>query len=265
MQQADRFAAYLATLDVAVSDPTFAFLVEVIRSHQARLAFTSIGPQLGDDLPLDLDSVFNRVVTRKRGGYCFEHNLLLFDVLVALGFECRLLMARVVLHGDDAPLDHRVTLVTLPDGDAIVDVGMGWPSPTVPVPMSGDVTGDGWRSFRIVESRPGHFTMQSSRGVDWKSLYRFELHEYGDVDCEVAHFFTSRSPESQFTQHVIASLSMPGEIRSLRDATYQVITPDSTVDTAVTDATHLRVLLASELGVAVTSDEADRLWRSASS
>lgn len=235
-------------------------LADLIGRHLAVFPFTSIGPRLGDDLPLDPDEVFERIVVRRRGGYCFEHNSLFFRVLGALGFERRLVLARVVIRTDDPPLDHRTTLVSLPDGDVLADVGFGWQTPHLPVPMSGAEVGSQWRRFRIAQVQPSRWELQLLGPDGWASRYRFDLHEYGDIDCAVGHFYCSRNPEMPFVNTLIASLLLDGEARSLRDDVYQVMTPDDTRAQEVSGADELRRILAEELGTRVTASEAATLW-----
>ena len=92
----------------------------------ATFAFGSVGPRLGDELPLDIKSLFDRLVVRRRGGYCFEQNGLFYEVLDELGYAPRLYLARVI-HGQDIHpgLTHRISLVTYGGTDYVVDVGFG--------------------------------------------------------------------------------------------------------------------------------------------
>lgn len=127
---------YLRALGLDRGEPTLELLSRIARAHVASFAFTSVGPRLGDELPLDVSSIFDRIVVRRRGGYCFEHNALLFEVLEELGYTVRLQLARVIHNRDCHPgLTHRVTLVDSPGGRLLVDVGYGPLGPTHPVPM----------------------------------------------------------------------------------------------------------------------------------
>ena len=65
---------YLDVVGIERSAPTMALLEELTRRHVARFPFASIGPQLGDDLPLDVEALFDRIVVRRRGGYCLRSN-----------------------------------------------------------------------------------------------------------------------------------------------------------------------------------------------
>ena len=253
--------AYLAALGLERSAPTPGLLAEVIRRHVATFAFTSIGPQLGDDLPLAHASLHDRIVVRRRGGYCFEQNGLLFEVLQDLGYDCRLVLARVLLSGNRHPgLTHRITVVALDGIDHVVDVGFGAPGPHLPVPFDGTEVGSAWRRFRVVEPRAGHWHMQDQAEGEWRSLYRFELLEYGPSDCEVGHFYSHRHPKAAFVTALVASVIREDEVRSLRNRDYWVMTPEGVRQQQVVDAQGLRRLLADDFGVQVTLDEADRLF-----
>jgi N-hydroxyarylamine O-acetyltransferase len=72
---------YLSALGLQRSAPSMALLKNIMRLHLATFPFASIGPRLGESLPLDLPSLHDRIVVRKRGGYCFEQNGLAYEVL----------------------------------------------------------------------------------------------------------------------------------------------------------------------------------------
>ena len=140
MERSELTAAYLADLGLVAGPPTPALLAEIQRRHIAAFAFTSVGPRLGDALPLDPVEIHDRIVVRRRGGYCFEHNGLLFEVLSDLGYQPRLILGRVLLSGNPHPgLTHRISVVDLDGVPHVVDVGFGAPGPHLPVPLGGEV------------------------------------------------------------------------------------------------------------------------------
>lgn len=257
----DLAPAYLDALGLAPDDPSRDLLAEIVRRHVAELAFTSVGPRLRDELPLDPHALFDRIVVRRRGGYCFEHNGLIFEVLRDLGYEPRLVLARVLINGNPDPaLTHRISVVELDGVPHVVDVGFGAPGPHLPVPLTGGEVGSAWRRFRVTEARPGHWHMQARTGDGWQSLYRFELLEYGQSDCEVGHFYSHRHPRASFVNTLVASVIRDDEVRSLRDAEFRVIRADGEEVTRVASPGQLVDLLATQLGVRVTPEEAVRLY-----
>lgn len=259
MDRSELTDAYLADLGLERDDPTPGLLAEIQRRHVAAFAFTSVGPRLGDPLPLDPAELFDRIVVRRRGGYCFEQNGLLFDVLTELGYQPRLILGRVLLSGNPHPgLTHRISIVELDGVQHVVDVGFGAPGPHVPVPLGGEVVGSSWRRFRVVELRPGHWTMQTPTGDEWLSLYRFELLEYGASDCEVGHFYSHRHPQASFVNRLVAAVIRDDEVRSLQDRDYRVYRADGEEQHLIADD-ELAALLAEAFDVRVTDAEAARL------
>lgn len=254
---------YLEGMGLNAQSPSLEYLAQIVRSHLGTYAFSSIGPRLGEDLPLDLESVTDRVVRRRRGGYCFEHNLLIKSALDDLGFTCALRLARVMLHDDNPLLDHRVTIVSLPDGEYLVDVGFGYPSPEVPLPMNGAEAGNDWHRYRVVAGEhalPIEYVVEAEQGDTWKPQYGFADTEYTERDCELGHFYSRCHPDAPFVNYLVASRNLDNEIRSLRGREYRLITPSGMTTTALLNAAELRHALASELDVHVTQDEATRLW-----
>jgi N-hydroxyarylamine O-acetyltransferase len=258
VERAEIADRHLAALGLARDRPRLPYLEEITRRHVATFAFSSVGPRLGDDLPLDAASLLDRIVVRRRGGYCFEQNGLLFEVLSDLGFRVRLLLARVVNNQDVHPgLTHRITLVELDEGPFVADVGFGPLGPPRPVPMPPAEDASG---FRVVERRPGEFHMQSRVEGEPFSLYRFELATYGPSDCEVGHFYSHRHPDAVFVNNLVASRILDAEIRSLRNRDYWVLRPGGDVRTRVDSPRALRILLEEELGVHVSDNESRRLF-----
>ncbi|MBI1379353.1 MAG: hypothetical protein GC157_18025 [Frankiales bacterium] len=259
MDRSELTTAYLAALGLDGAERGPGLLPEVVRRHVATLAFTSVGPRLGDPLPLAPEELLDRIVVRRRGGYCFEHNGLVHEVLDELGLRPRLCLGRVLLSGNPHPgLTHRINVVELDGTPHVVDVGFGAPGPHLPVPLGGAVVGSSWRSFRVVELRPEHWTMQKLEDGDWTSLYRFELLEYGQSDCEIGHFWSHRHPSASFVNRFVASLILDDEVRSLQDREYRVVRATGEQRRSVPDH-ELRDLLADELDVRVTEEEAARL------
>ncbi len=252
---------YLQALEIESAPPSFEFLSVLITRHIATLSFSSIGVRLHDDLPLDLPAVFDRIVLRRRGGYCFEQNALLFEVLQELGFDVEIKLARVIYGRDYLPgLTHRITIVTLDQRPFVVDVGFGPNGPTSPIPLLEEqAEGSEWK-HRVHEFREGEFHMQSRKPEGPYSLYRFDLGQYGPSDCEISHFYSQHHPEATFVNNLVVSRILHDEIRSLRNNTYMTIRPEGEVVTMVNDSHQLHNLLSNELGVEVSEAESLRLF-----
>lgn len=252
---------YLDALGLQRSTPTLAFLSEITARHVAQFAFCSVGPRLGDELPLDAESLYSRIVLRRRGGYCFEQNGLLFEVLAELGFQVTLYLARVIYDQETHPgLTHRITVVDLDGERHLVDVGFGPLGPRMPISFSGEVSREAERSFRVFPRLAGELHVQTLQDGKWFSLYRFELVRYGPADCELGHFYSHRHPDAAFVRNLVASRILPAEVRSLRNREYWVMTGTGDHKRDVRDPAHLRQLLDEEFDIQVTAAECDDLF-----
>ncbi len=252
---------YLRALDLYGRELDLSFLRDVVARHVATFAFSSVGVQLGEDLPLDFESLFDRIVTRRRGGYCFEQNGLLYEILEVLGFSPELYLARVIYNQDTHPgLTHRISIVDYEGRRYVLDVGFGPLGPRVPIPMSGEETQDGDKVFRITQKKTGEYHVQVLKDGDFYSLYRFELASYGPADCRLGHFYSHRHPDASFVNHLVVSRLLAKETRVLRDLEYKVITWKNTVTETVATPHQLTDILVDEFGIQVTNTEGQQLY-----
>lgn len=112
-------------------DPNFDTLDKLTLLHQYAIPFETVTLHRGGMRPcLDVDVVFDKVVTRRLGGYCFELNKLFMELLLTLGFNARPVLCRAVRGRDSRmPINHRGMIVHLEEGSCSVDVGFGGPMP----------------------------------------------------------------------------------------------------------------------------------------
>ncbi len=118
-----RTAAYLARVGVSRrSAPGGVELRDLQRRHLQSVPFENLAIHLNGPLSLSVDDLFDKVVTRRRGGLCYELNGLFAALLTSLGYEVTLLGGRVYgPRGLGPPFDH---LALLGNG-WLVDVGFG--------------------------------------------------------------------------------------------------------------------------------------------
>ncbi|HET8715978.1 MAG TPA: arylamine N-acetyltransferase, partial [Holophagaceae bacterium] len=134
--------AYLARIGYAGGlSPDLPTLTALHEAHALAVPFENLAIQMGEGVRIDLASLQDKLVRRRRGGYCFEQNGLFLAVLRALGFAVDPFEARVRF-GTDAvlPRTHMLLRVRLPEGDFLADVGFGGQGVRRPVPLDGTVS-----------------------------------------------------------------------------------------------------------------------------
>lgn len=200
--------------------PTFGTLAQIHLRHTEAIPFENLNPFLKWPVRLDAQSLEQKLIREGRGGYCFEHNLLLRHALDALGFQTTGLAARVLWNrakGEPAPRTHMLLLVDLNDRAYIADVGFGGLALTAPLRLDPGVEQrTPHESFRLAKSG-GVFTLHAKIREDWRALYRFDLQEQQDVDYELANWYASTHPQSPFVTELIVSRQDPLRRYTLRD------------------------------------------------
>src|SRR5690625_92254 len=121
--------------------PNYETLRDVHRQHARTLPFENLNPLMRWDIPLDSASLQQKMVHGRRGGYCFEQNLLLRHALEAIGFSVSGLAARVLSNRppDSVPArTHMLLLVEAEDEAWLADAGFGGMTLTEPVKLEPD-------------------------------------------------------------------------------------------------------------------------------
>jgi N-hydroxyarylamine O-acetyltransferase len=210
--------AYLARIGfTGARVPTIETLSAIQLAHAQSIAFENLSPLMGAPVPLDLPSLEAKLVHGGRGGYCFEQNALFAEALRVLGFDVTGLAARVVWGGPEDAIrmrSHMLLKVTAGSESYLADVGFGGQTPTGPLRFLPDVEqATPHESFRLVpveSAGPPELKLQSFVGGMWKSLYRFTLEPQYPADYEVANYFVSTHPGSQFRTGLRAARPVPG-------------------------------------------------------
>jgi len=187
-------------------EPTLSNLTAIHRAHLLSVPFENLDiPQR--PIVLDLGRLYDKIVLRRRGGFCYECNGLFAWLLRALGFSLEMLSARVV--GNDGRLgpefDHMLLLVDLGQ-PYIADVGFG-NSFLEPLRLVEDEEQpSAGAEYRFHCSGP-RWELQRKENEAWKLLHDFTLeqHQLGQY-CEMC-LFHQTSPESPFTRGRMCSLA----------------------------------------------------------
>lgn len=197
-------------------------LARLHHAHFHAIPFENFDILLGRCIDLDPQVVFNKLVLKKRGGYCFELNGLFLQALKALGFKARALLARVHLTGTPSGRGHQLELVSIEGRDWLADVGFGGNSPRMPIPLELDcpVTKDG-QTIRLTGGEFGTM-FQALEDGEWKDLYSFDLGHVFPADIAYGNHYTSTSPNSFFTFSRVAGRPLPGGGITLLDRTLKI-------------------------------------------
>ncbi|MEO6376462.1 MAG: arylamine N-acetyltransferase [Caulobacteraceae bacterium] len=259
--------AYLARIGYhGPRTPTLETLRAIHLAHPAAIPFENLDPLMGRPVRIDPAALAAKLVQGGRGGYCYEHNTLFRTALEAIGFQVSGLAARVewnVPPGVTLPRTHMLLRVALPEGEHIADVGFGGLTLTAPLRLEPGVeqpTPHG--PFRLVAQGEGAFQLQAHAGGVWRPLYRFDLTETLAADYEVANWYVSTYPASQFLVRLMAARALEGRRLALLNDTLTAYHADGTVERrTVETADALAELLTSEFGIELPEGAGEALGR----
>jgi N-hydroxyarylamine O-acetyltransferase len=205
---------------VGSADVSLETLRTIHLQHAQSIPFENLNPFLRIPVGLDIDSLYQKLVLDRRGGYCFEHNLLLAEVLKTLGFRVKGLGARVLWNIPDGVMTargHMLLLVEIDHDYFIADVGFGGMTLTAPLLLTPDVEqATPHESFRLIQVGDEYMLQAKVQG-DWKRIYRFGLQENFLVDYEVASWYLSNHPTSHFVTGLIAAIPFENGRHTLRN------------------------------------------------
>ena len=241
--------------------PTLATVQAIHARHAAAIPFENLDPFLGRPVAVDLASVQDKLVTRQRGGYCFEQNTLFRAVLEALGIAVTSLLARVYWNappGAPTPPRTHMILRTVIDGqDMIADVGFGGHLLAHPYALRTDAPQQaGASTLRLVDEGPQHL-LQVRGGEDWRDIYRFTLEPAVAADIELANWFTATHPESRFRKFLILQRLLSDARLVLLNRGFIRRGADGSVQSVeIADAAELARLLAEDFGVVASLSDA---------
>ena len=211
--------AYLQRIDYT---GPLALTAETLRrlqvAHLFAVPFENLSIHSAESIVLTDDALFAKIVTHRRGGFCYELNGLFAALLGALGFKVAMLSAQVAnAEGDFGPdFDHMTLMVTL-DERWLVDVGFGdsFLEPLLVDERSDQVQGN--RAYRIVLDGAYLILSQRIDGEKWNAQYRFTLKPYQYSDYVERCQYHQTSPQSHFTKARICSLATPEGRLTLSD------------------------------------------------
>jgi N-hydroxyarylamine O-acetyltransferase len=197
--------AYLQRLGAARPAAADAAALRALhRAHQAAVPFENLSIHLSEPISLDEADLTDKIVRRRRGGFCYELNGAFALLLEALGAQVMRMAARVFADGQPGPpFDHLALAVRLPDGSGpwLADVGFGSHS-DYPLRLdSRSEQDDPAGRFLIAGTGQGDLDVLKNG----EPQYRIELRERSLADFVPTCWFQQTSPSSHFTRATICS------------------------------------------------------------
>jgi len=203
--------------------PTLTTLDLLHALHPAAIPFENLNPLLGEPVRLDQPSLEKKLLTDRRGGYCFEHNLLFMRMLQDLDFTVRPLLARVVWTNPGAaslPPSHMLLLVEVNGQNHIADVGFGGLTLTTPLRLRAEsAQSTPHETFRLTGGEPD-WTLEVKLAQDWRPVYIFTLEQVSEDAIAALNQQIATDPASPFTHELRVALAPTGRRLKLQNSKF---------------------------------------------
>jgi N-hydroxyarylamine O-acetyltransferase len=175
--------------------------------HTVAIPFENLDILLRRQTTLVVDAIQEKLLQQRRGGNCYEQNLLFQAVLHELGFTVRPIAARPIWGMKESGARTHIALCVSIDGvDYLSDVGFPSITLTAPIPLRASSivkTPHGNRMLSYIH--PGELQLRAEVNKKWLPVYQLSLAPQTLLDIEVCDWFVSTNPNSIFTQRLIVS------------------------------------------------------------
>jgi len=219
-------------------------------AHLLAVPFENLDIHWKRPIVLDLERFYDKIVVEGRGGFCYELNGLFNELLKSIGFQTRLISARVFNGTGHGPeFDHAAIIVTIGSDEFLADVGFG-DFATEPLRFVLDLKQqDPSGVFIIRKFDDEYFQVSKQSDDEWKREYIFQDIERGLSEFAEMCDFQQYSPESHFTKGKLCSILTDDGRKTLTDNKFVVHKADGKQEDPVISEEDFDRILADEFNI----------------
>lgn len=221
------------------------------RQHLLNVPFENLDIHWGQPIVLDTEAFYQKIVETNRGGFCYELNGLFNELLREMGFQTRIVSARVADgHGGYGPeYDHLAVMVIIGETHYLADVGFG-DFAAEPLEFRLDIEQQDLTGiFMIRQYRDEYFEVVKKEGGILKSQYIFKPlgRDISEFAAMCAHH--QSSPDSHFTKGRVCSILTEDGRKTLTDKKFIVTADGERIETEITSGDEFSERLMSDFGI----------------
>lgn len=259
------FGEYLERIGLDRIGADAAGLRALQEAQMRAIPFENFDPLLGTVPDLSPEAVFEKLVRRRRGGYCFELNGLFERALQAAGFSTRRVLARVRMRGDmEAARSHLVVLAIAEGQEFLADAGFGGPGPLYPLVLrSPDTQTVPNGTYRIAQDAQRGETVLERLEADggWLQLYAFDGARVSDGEIAAANHACATWDQAPFGSHLFVAGHKAEVYYGLFDRQLASSGPGGAESRELTRFEDFAELMTDGLGIALGRASLETVWR----
>ena len=210
---------------------SYAFL-KLIQYHAVTsIPYENLDLCRGKLLSLEWEDVFEKVVTRHRGGYCFEVNALLSHFYKENGFMVKDYLARYLRGEKGVPMRrHRIMVVSLPEGDFLCDIGVGQKAPRYPLKVEESVIQEQFgEEYKLEKDDDLGWVVYDRHKGEWRTFISFTTETQYEIDFYQPSFYFETHPTSAFNKTYIIAMKTGDGRKTINDRSLKIFSGDAVV------------------------------------
>ena len=180
-----------------------ATLKQIHHQHLLHIPYENVDVQLGTPLDFDRERIYDKLVTRQRGGWCYEMNGLMSWALQEIGFSVARMSGGVMREtdGDGQMGNHLVLEVNLAGQKWLADVGLG-DGARYPIPIQPDTHEQGGLTYGLKRLDDGYWRFENQHLSNVRSFdFKHEIASENQLE-QKCHWLQT-DPQSPFKQVLI--------------------------------------------------------------
>ncbi len=252
-----KITAYLdrigLTLDLDSFTPDYELLCKLQYAHVTHVPYENL--DLIHHIPLTLtpEAIYDKVVIRHRGGYCFELNCLFNWLLEQLGYRTVNYMARYIRGETGTPIRrHRIIVAEsdYTDGKIMCDVGIGDRAPRYPLKLEvGTLQEQFGETYRLEKDDFYGWLISDFHKDEWVRFFGFTEEVQLDIDYVQPSFYCEAHPNSIFHKSNIVSIKTDTGRKTIAGMLHRVFDGDSVTEVEIKDDAELNSILRDVFGI----------------
>jgi N-hydroxyarylamine O-acetyltransferase len=247
------FARIGLDIDCNNIKPTVDLLNSIQYAHVTHIPYENLDILHNVPLNLDSDALFDKIVNRKRGGYCFELNCLYNWLLKELGYTTVSYFARYLRDEPAIPMRrHRIIAAhsDYTDGVYICDAGIGDRAPRHVLKLEENtVQSQFGEKYRFAKDNFFGWLLKDYHKGSWAPFYAFTTELQLDIDYVMPSYYCEKSPDSVFNKTNIISLKTNDGRKTIADKSFRIFKNNEVVETKIESDDMLREILQTHFGI----------------
>ncbi|MFJ9917706.1 arylamine N-acetyltransferase [Streptomyces rubiginosohelvolus] len=236
------------------------------RCWRRTVPYENLDIQLGRPISLDPDALADKLIRRRRGGYCYEQNAGLAMMLRLAGFEVSMVEGGVMrqAHGDAMWGNHNALIIDLAGRQWLADAGIG-DGFTEPLQLREGIHTQGAFTYRLERLDPGTWRFHHHPGASIAS-YDFHLQPREPADFAARSHELSTSAASPYVTTLITARPTEEHTLLLLSRTIRQYSADGRSSRTIRDMSEFATTLRDRFLVPLEdlgTDGVSRLWEKA--